>query len=79
MELKYEIMLILLTGLVAFATGMKKAKSSCCCCSLAWERDDGNQLQGVKVVKRQRSSVVPSPTPPSPPRMTRNPLFNFLN
>jgi len=79
MELKYEIMLILITGLVAFATGMKKAKSSCCCCSLAWERDDGNQLQGVKVVKRQRSSVVPSPPPSPPPRMTRNPLFNFLN
>ena len=64
MRVEYEVLIILVTGLLAFATGMKKAKSTCCCCSLDWERDGNtNQLQGVKVVKRQRSMETPEPPP----------------
>lgn len=77
MRVEYEVLIILVTGVLAFATGMKKAKSTCCCCSLDWERDGStNQLQGVKVVKRQRSSVKEEPVPP--PRL-RNPIFNMFN
>tara|TARA_R110002072_G_scaffold253850_1_gene412628 strand:- start:775 stop:996 length:222 start_codon:yes stop_codon:yes gene_type:complete len=73
MRVEYEVLIILVTGVLAFATGMKKAKSTCCCCSLDWERDGStNQLQGVKVVKR--SSVKEDPVPPP-----RNPIFNMFN
>lgn len=74
MELKYELMLMFATGLLAFVGGFRKAKSTCCCCSLDFERDVDNKLQAVKVVKRQRSLVQPTPpttvepVEPAPPR-----------
>ena len=61
MDLKYELMFILLTGVLAFIGGFRKAKSTCCCCSIDVERDTENKLQAVKVVKRQRSSVSDTP------------------
>lgn len=59
MELKYEIMIIICTSVLAFLSGFKKAKSTCCCCTMDIERDTENKMQGVKVVRRQRSTVVP--------------------
>lgn len=67
MELKYELLLMFGTGLLAFVGGFRKAKSTCCCCSLDFERDLENKLQAVKVVKRQRSNVTPVTPEPSPP------------
>lgn len=66
MNLEYEIMFMLITGVVAFIGGFRKAKSTCCCCSLDFERDIDNKLQAVKVVKRQRSIVQPEPEEPTP-------------
>ena len=65
MQLEYEILAILLTGLVAFAGGMRKAKSSCCCCSFELDRDEGNKVQAVKVV-RAGSLKSREPRPPVP-------------
>lgn len=71
MDLKYELMLVLATGILAFIGGFRKAKSTCCCCSLDFERDVDNKLQAVKVVKRQRSIVQPQPE--EPPRQPQQP------
>ena len=73
MELRYEIMAILLTGLVAFFGGMRKAKSTCCCCSLDFERDMDNKLQAVKVVRQ--NSMVRGAEEPTVPEETRKPWF----
>lgn len=72
MNLEYEIMFMLITGVVAFIGGFRKAKSTCCCCSLDFERDIDNKLQAVKVVKRQRSIVQPEPEEPQPPPATKS-------
>ena len=59
MELRYEILMIVLTAFLAFFGGVRKARSSCCCCSLDFERDMNNKLQAVKVVRQNRSLVEP--------------------
>ena len=73
MELRYEIMAILLTGFVAFFGGLRKAKSTCCCCSLDFERDVDNKVQAVKVVRQ--NSMVRGPEEPPVPEETRKPWF----
>tara|TARA_Y100000401_G_C8303281_1_gene215453 strand:- start:844 stop:1161 length:318 start_codon:yes stop_codon:yes gene_type:complete len=63
MQLQYEILAIVLTGIIAFASGMRKAKSSCCCCAFEMDRDVDNKLQSVRVVRKGASMREREPTP----------------
>ena len=81
MQVQYEILAIVLTGILAFAGGMKKAKSTCCCCAFEIDRDtDTNKLQGVKVVRggSMRAST-PPPLPPQPAVSLWTRMFTDLN
>ena len=58
METQYEVVLFVLMAVLGYLGGIRKARSNCCCCSVELERDDeSNRLEGVKVVRKQRSVV----------------------
>ena len=51
------IIFIFVSGLMGFAAGVKKMKSSCCCCELHVERDESRSVRGVSIQRKARSRV----------------------
>jgi hypothetical protein len=53
---------MLLTSIVGFLAGIKRAKSNCCGCSFSIDRDEeSNRMESIRINRpNRRSSVQPS-------------------
>jgi hypothetical protein len=62
METNHQILFMLLTSIVGFVAGIRRAKSNCCGCSFSIDRDEeSNRMESIRINRpNRRSSVQPS-------------------
>lgn len=57
-----QILFMLLTSVVGFFAGIKRAKSNCCGCSMSIERDEEtNKMESIKIGRSNRRASVEPP------------------
>jgi len=55
MNTEYQVLLIIISSIIGYLARMKM-KSNCCGNTCEIERDDNNNLECIKVIKKQKSS-----------------------
>ena len=57
-----QILFMLLTSVVGFFAGIKRAKSNCCGCSMSIERDEEtNKMESIRITRPNRRASVELP------------------
>jgi hypothetical protein len=63
METNHQILFMLLTSIVGFLAGIKRAKSNCCGCSFSIDRDEeSNRMESIRINRPNRRASVHPPT-----------------